>query len=142
MKARAGVRLAIVTTVEVEVEVEFELQVLSIFQQIFKKGLNLNSKRALGLRFNCICIGEAIKEGDKPSKGGDRQLEPCVPPFPPLKGKPCPFFATFLKAFLSQTYLPSLSFIFQHLTLLLPGCQTNDYSWGGGESLGPEAIFS
>ena len=52
MKARAGVSLAIVTTVEVEVE--FELQVSSIFQQIFKKGLNLNSKRALGLRFNCI----------------------------------------------------------------------------------------
>ena len=26
------------------------------------------------------------------------------------------------------------------LTLLLPGCQTNDYSRGG--SLGPEAIFS
>ena len=52
MKARAGVSLAIVTTVEVEVE--FELQVLSIFQQILKKGLNLNSKRALGLRFNCI----------------------------------------------------------------------------------------
>ena len=55
MKARAGVSLAIVTTVEVEVE--FELQVLSIFQQILKKGLNLNSKRALGLRFNCIWEG-------------------------------------------------------------------------------------
>ena len=52
MKARAGVSLAIVTTVEVEVE--FELQVSSIFQQILKKGLNLNSKRALGLQFNCI----------------------------------------------------------------------------------------
>ena len=47
MKARAGVSLAIVTTVEVEVE--FELQVSSIFQQVLKKGLNLNNKRALGL---------------------------------------------------------------------------------------------
>ena len=55
MKARAGVSLAIVTTVEVEVE--FELQVSSIFQQILKKGLNLKSKRALGLRFNCIREG-------------------------------------------------------------------------------------
>ena len=43
MKARAGVSLAIVTTVEVEVE--FELQVSSIFQQILKK------------EFNCICEG-------------------------------------------------------------------------------------
>ena len=75
MKARAGVSLAIVTTVEVEVE--FELQVSSIFQQIFKKGLNLNSKRALGLRFNCIleggdpiCIGGGIKGGKSLQKGG------------------------------------------------------------------------
>ena len=77
MKARAGVSLAIVTTVEVEVE--FELQVSSIFQQILKKGLNLNSKRALGLRFNCIweggggdqiCIGGGIKGGGQAFKGG------------------------------------------------------------------------
>ena len=40
MKFRVGVSLAVVTTVEVEVE--FELQVSSIFQQILKKGLNLN----------------------------------------------------------------------------------------------------
>ena len=36
MKARAGVSLTIVTTVEVEVKVE--LQVWSICQQILKKG--------------------------------------------------------------------------------------------------------
>ena len=73
MKARAGVSLVIVTTVEVEVK--FELQVSSIFQQIFKKGLNLNSKRNLGLRFNCIweggggdqiCIEGGFKGGGKP----------------------------------------------------------------------------
>ena len=90
MKARAGVSLAIVTTVEVEVE----LQVWSICQQILKKGLNFNSKRALGLRFNCIWEGGGggpdlyrggIKGGgDKPSKGGGtHSLSPVFPPFPP-----------------------------------------------------------
>ena len=78
MKARAGVSLSIVTAIEVEVE--FELQVWSIFQQIKKKGLNVNSKRALGLRFNCIweggggdqiCIGGGgIKGGGQAFKGG------------------------------------------------------------------------
>ena len=67
MKARAGVSLAIVTTVEVEVEVK--LQVWSICQQIFKKRLNFNSKRALRLRFNCIWEGGG--GGDQICIGGN-----------------------------------------------------------------------
>ena len=46
MKARAGVSLAIVTTVEVEVEFELQVQLLLQFE------------------------GGGIKGGDKPSKGG------------------------------------------------------------------------
>ena len=91
MKARAGVSLAIVTTVEVEVE--FELQVSSIFQQILKKGLNLNSKRALGLRFNCIWEGGGggpdlyrggeLKGGTSLQRGGTDSLSPVSLLFPP-----------------------------------------------------------
>ena len=89
---RAKLTLAIVTKVEVE------LQIWSICQQILKKGQISTVKEPWGSGSNSIaygkggdqiCIGGGgIKGGDKPSKGGDRQLEPCVPPLPPLKKKP------------------------------------------------------
>ena len=47
MEARARLSLPIATTVEIKVEVE--LQLWSICQQIFKKELDFNSKRALYL---------------------------------------------------------------------------------------------
>ena len=90
MKARAGLSLPILTTVEVEIE----LHLWSVCQQILKRVKFQQKKDSLGWGSNSIAYGKGgyqifivgggrIKGGDKPLKGGGQTASTMCPPFRP-----------------------------------------------------------